>query len=598
MLQRLAAGAVGHINGLGWQRCCGCSSVSRDGGPLPLGSNNRPLAVLTSKRGHDVIHDPMLNKSTAHDDSERDRLGIRGLLPPRKRSLQDQADKLLQALNSELDPIKKWIFLTSLQDRNETLFYKMVKDNLALISPIVYTPTVGLACQNYSTLLRRPRGMFFSAADRGQMRAMVQNWNSDRVDVVVVTDGSRILGLGDLGCQGMGIPIGKLVLYVAAAGIHPAHTLPCIIDVGTNNEAMLQNPHYLGLSQKRITGDAYFAIIDEFVQAVHDRWPQALIQFEDFAHPNADILLKKYRHKYLCFNDDIQGTGAMVLAGVISSLRLLKRPAADLTRSRIVCVGAGTAGLGVCEALLMGMTQCGISEAEGLKNFFVLDNLGLLTKDRAGLTAQQQRFATDRDGLACGMDLTQVVDIVKPHILLGLCGVPNVFTESALRSMARHVAQPFVFALSNPTSRCECTATQAYQWTDGRCVFASGSPFDPVTLNGITHRPNQGNNMFIFPGVGLGATMCRPRHITDSMFYQAAVTCAETLSEAELAAGQIFPNVSCIREVSLKIAKRICEVAKQEGLATVALPSGDALQAHIASQMYEPEYVPLLWKPT
>lgn len=456
-----------------------------------------------------------------------------------------------------------------------------------LLAPIVYTPTVGLACQKFGTMFRRPRGMFFSSKDRGQFGAMVHNWPCDDVEVIVVTDGSRILGLGDLGVNGMGIPIGKLALYTAAGGIDPRKVLPVMLDTGTNNETLLNDPFYLGMQHPRLTGEEFWSIIDEFMRAVRHRWPKALVQFEDFSSNHAADVLNAYRLKQLCFNDDIQGTGATVLAGALSACARVKVP---LREQRIVILGAGSAGLGVATTLLQGMLREGLTADEARSRFYVLDQYGLIGASREGLNAGQKYFSRpDLD------DKTSIVDVmktVKPTMLMGLSAARGAFTKEAVQEMAKHVEMPIIFPLSNPTSVAECTAEEAYEWTQGRCVFASGSPFAPVVYNGKSYAVSQCNNMFIFPAVGLATTVCQASRVTDRMLYAAATALSQTMTEEEIANGQVFPSVQNIRHVSLKVATAVTKCAIDDEIAGFrpTIRRGASLEDYIASKMYEPHY--------
>lgn len=421
-------------------------------------------------------------------------MGLRGLVPPRQLSLEVQAKKVLRNLGREQSAMSKHIYLSELHDRNEILFYRVLIDNMKALAPIVYTPTVGQVCKEFGSQFRRARGMYISSADRGKMSALLYNWPRRDVQVIVVTDGSRILGLGDLGSNGMGIPIGKLALYVAAGGIHPSRVLPIQLDFGTNNKELLADEYYLGMQHPRLKGDEYFQLVDEFMAAVKARYPRALVQFEDFSSDVAATLLGKYRKSHLTFNDDIQGTGAVCLAGVLGALRAQSLPTDALTEQRVVVAGAGSAGLGVATTLMQGMIQQGASMAAAASSFWVVDQGGLLTGARAsagGMTPGQAFFA--RRDVSEPLSLLETVKRVKPTMLLGLTACGGLFTEEVVREMAKHVARPIVFPLSNPTSKAECSAEQAFQWTDGRAIMASGSPFDPVPFGEKTLFPSQCN---------------------------------------------------------------------------------------------------------
>ena len=447
----------------------------------------------------------------------------------------------------------------------------------------------------FGSYFRRARGMYFSSADRGLMSSMVFNWPHDEVEVVVVTDGSRILGLGDLGANGMGIPIGKLALYVGAGGVNPRKVLPIMLDAGTDNQSLLNDPWYLGMTHPRLRGDAYYSLVHEFVNAVHFRWPKALIQFEDFSSDKAANILAAYRRNHLCFNDDIQGTGSVTLGAVLAAVRT-QGDKAKLADQRIVVCGAGSAGMGVCASLMDAMVQDGVSLAKARQRFWVLDKDGLIgpARSRASLSGSQLTFARTAEDeaetrLADRAALLDVIRSVKPTVLLGFTGIGGAFKEDAIREMARHVARPIIFPLSNPTSNAECTAAQAYAWTEGRAVFGGGSPFEPVVVGGRTIQPSQINNMFIFPGMGLCSVTVRPRRITDAMFQAAARAVAEMVTVEDLALGRVVPRVRDIRKVSARVAAAAARSAIADGINQTMPPAGD-LVAYMERQMYEPAY--------
>ncbi|EQC31933.1 hypothetical protein SDRG_10450 [Saprolegnia diclina VS20] len=543
--------------------------------------------VRAGKRGIDIVHDPLYNKGTGFKAVERDRLGLRGLVPPRRLNMKTQLEKLYDLFQQEPDPLRKSIFLSELQNRNETLFFRLLIDNIEEMAPVVYTPTVGQVCQKFGSMFRRPRGMYFSSADRSQFASMMYNWPSDDVEVIVVTDGSRILGLGDLGVNGMGIPIGKLALYTAAGGIDPKKVLPVVLDTGTNNESLLNDPYYMGMQHRRLEGDEFWSMIDEFMRAVRHRWPRALVQFEDFSSDHAADVLAAYRLKQLCFNDDIQGTGATVLAGALSACARVQVPLKD---QRIVVLGAGSAGLGVSTTLLQGMLQEGVGVEEARRRFYVVDQHGLMTTARDGMTSGQTFFA--RSDLPDKTSLVELIKQVKPTMLLGLSAAKGAFTKEALTEMAKHVDMPIVFPLSNPTAVAECTAQEAYDWTNGKCVFASGSPMPTVRFNGADYNVSQCNNMFIFPGVGLAAVVCGASRVTDRMLYAAAQALVDCMSPEEIAAGQVFPSVRKIRDVSLKVATAVVRCAVEDGIATTPpqIRRGASLEEFVASKMFLPVY--------
>jgi malate dehydrogenase (oxaloacetate-decarboxylating)(NADP+) len=463
------------------------------------------------------------------------------------------------------------------------------------MAPLIYTPTVGQACKEFGMRYRRPRGMYFTEEDRGHMAAMVYNWPHKDVHVICVTDGSRILGLGDLGANGMGIPIGKLSLYCAAGGIAPHRVLPVVIDAGTDNEDLLNDDFYLGVQKKRMKGPDYFQLVDEFMQAVKHRWPNVLVQFEDFSSDKAQILLNHYRHDHLCFNDDIQGTGATTLAGVLGALRAKGETVNDLGNQRIVIAGAGSAGIGVAQVLMQAMMEQGRTAEEAKDCFYVVDATGLLgVEQNDSLSQEQKKFTREVDG---GMPLDEVVKKYKPTMLLGMTGVGGLFKEDIVREMAAHCERPILFPLSNPTIKAECTAEQAFEWTNGKCIFASGSPFDPVTIGDKTFYPTQCNNMYIFPGLGLGATICGAKRVTDKMLYVAAEALANFVSDEELEVGKVFPPLASIRDVSRTVAVAVIEQAMKEGQAAkLAGKNIEDLDSYVHSKMYDPVYVPLVEK--
>ncbi|NNL65165.1 MAG: NAD-dependent malic enzyme, partial [Myxococcales bacterium] len=460
------------------------------------------------------------------------------------------------------------------------LFYRVVIDHLSEMMPLIYTPTVGRACQEFGHIFRRPRGLWISARDRGRVREILHNWPHPDVRVIVVTDGERILGLGDLGADGMGIPIGKLSLYTACAGVPPTACLPVTLDVGTDRESLREDPLYLGLPQPRLRGEAYDALVEEFVSAVEEVFPRALLQLEDFATQQAFSLLARYRDRLCCFDDDIQGTGAVALAGLYSALRITGGRLAD---RRYLFAGAGEAGVGIGTVLVAALRAEGLSEADAHARCWYLDSQGLVVEGRAGLPAHKQPFA--RDAAACG-DLESAVREVRPGVLIGASGTPGLFTREVLETMAGYEDRPVVFALSNPTSKAECTAQQAYEWTDGRAIFASGSPFEPVELGGRRFVPGQGNNAYVFPGVGLGAMAFELRAVTDEMFFVAARALADEVAESDLELGRVYPPLEHIREVSVRIAVAVAEIGYERGLA--GIPRPDDLERHVREQMYDP----------
>jgi len=539
-----------------------------------------------------LLHNPLYNRGTGFTAAEREAFGLRGLLPPRVLSIERHAARILENFHRKPTDLEKYVFMIGLEDRNETLFYRILIDNMEEMMPIVYTPTVGQACQQYGHIFRRPRGLFISAEDRGRIPELLENWPIDDIRVIVVTDGERILGLGDQGANGMGIPVGKLSLYTACAGIPPSTTLPIMLDVGTENEAFLNDPLYIGLPQRRLRGEEYDAFIEEFMQAVTARFPNVLVQFEDFANIHAFHLLQRYRNRYRVFNDDIQGTAAVTLAGLFAALRLIAvegGPRRRLSDQRLLFLGAGEAGVGIADLVVAAMIEEGLSAEEARARCWFVDSRGLVVRSRADLAAHKLPYAHDHEPLS---DLLSAVEELRPTALIGVSGQPRTFTREIIERMGHFNERPIIFALSNPTSKSECTAEEAYTYTSGRAIFASGSPFPPHKLYGKTYYPGQGNNAYIFPGVGLGVVVSGARHVTDEMFEAAARTLADQVTEADMAAGRIYPTLNRIREVSAAIAEAVARIAYREGLATQ--PEPEDLPRHISDFMYEPDYRPLV----
>ncbi len=537
--------------------------------------NDRPTGIA-------LLHDPRFNKSTAFTETERDGLHLRGLLPSRVTTMEQQLLRVMGNYEAKTSNLEKYIFLTALQDRNETLFYRTLLEHVDEMLPIVYTPTVGEASLRFGHIFRRPRGLYVTAADRGRVTDILRNWPERDVRVIVVTDGERILGLGDLGAWGMSIPIGKLSLYTALAGIHPAWCLPVLLDVGTDNAVLREDPLYTGLLQPRLRGPAYDELVEELVNAVQEVYPRALIQFEDFATDNAIGLLARYRNRVLSFNDDIQGTAAVTLAGLLSAGRIT---GTGMTQQRILFFGAGAAATGIADLVVGAMEGTGVSGERARANIWFMDSHGLVVASRTDLPRHKRPFAHAHAPVS---DLVTAMEALRPTALIGVSGRGGAFTEPVLRAMARLNERPIVFALSNPTANSECTAEQAYRWTDGRAVFASGSPFAPVTLNGRTHVPGQGNNAYIFPGVGLGVTAVGSTRVTDEMFHAAARALAAQVTDDSLRLGCLFPPLARIREVSAAIGTAAARTAFDHGLATIPPPAD--LDAHVRGVMWEPVY--------
>ena len=544
-------------------------------------TDESPAARRPLPRGIGLIQDPQYNKGTGFTEEERDQLGLRGLLPPRLLGIDDQLRRVWHNYNAKPSAIEKYIFLVGLQDRNEVLFYRLVADNLVGMMPIIYTPTVGEACAKFGHIFRKPRGLYISIKDRGRVREVLRNWPDEDVSVIVVTDGERILGLGDLGAHGMGIPIGKLALYTACAGVNPFECLPITLDVGTDNAELQHDPLYTGLYQPRVRGPEYEAFIEEFVAAVEEVFPGVLLQWEDFATENAISILERYRDRLCTFNDDIQGTAGVVLASLLTACRLTR----PLTEQRLLFFGAGASATGVASLIVSAMVRDGLSLEEARSRCWFVDSKGLVVASRTDLAAHKRPFAHEH---APVRTLAEAVRALKPTGLIGLSTQPQTFTEEILREMAALNERPIVFALSNPTSRSECTAEQAYQFTDGKALFASGSPFDPVTVNGRKLVPAQANNAYIFPGLGLGVVLSKASRVTDSMFHAAAHAAAHFVSAEDLEHGCLMPPLGEILSVSAAIAAAVVRLARDEGLATAPIP--EDVDEWVKSRMWKPVY--------
>jgi malate dehydrogenase (oxaloacetate-decarboxylating)(NADP+) len=538
---------------------------------------------VNGKRGADLLLDPHLNKGTAFSEKERDALGLRGLLPPRVSTPDQQVARVLENIRRKTSDLDKYIYLVALQDRQESLFYRVVMDNIEEMMPIIYTPTVGQGCVEFGHIFRRPRGLYVSYKNRGRVRELMNNWPYSDVRIIVVTDGERILGLGDLGAQGMGIPIGKLSLYTACAGIHPTQCMPVMLDCGTDNEALLADPLYIGHPVRRLRGKAYDEFVEEFFDAVQHIFPKACIQLEDFGNANAFRLLNEYMGRACVFDDDIQGTGAVTLAGLYSALRIA---GGRLSDQKFLFLGAGEAGIGIGDTIVEGLVAEGMSQPEARRRCWYVDINGLVVKSRTDLSHHHLPYAHEHAPLG---DFLQAVEDLRPTAIIGVSGVPRLFSRPVIEAMARLNRRPIVFALSNPTSKSECTAEEACAWSEGRAIFASGSPFPPVTYGGKTFAPGQSNNSYIFPGVGLGVFASETTRITDEMFFAAAKALADTVTEEDRAVGRIFPRLGRIREVSVAIAVAVAEVAFRRGLTKMHRPPD--LAAHIQAQMYDPVYV-------
>ena len=534
---------------------------------------------MAARKSFDILRDKSRYKSIAFTRKERLRLGLEGLLPHTVATESQLVDRAMSGLRALPRDIDRYMALSSMQERHERLFYRTLMTHIEETLPWIYTPTVGQACSEFSHIAREPKGFYVTPDDRGRIGKFLGNWPEKDIRVIVVTDGRRILGLGDLGANGMGIPVGKLALYTACAGIPPKHCLPVMLDVGTNNTALLDDPLYIGYPRRRVSGRAYFALVDEFVRAVQKRYPQALIQFEDFQTPDAYALLNAYRDRVLCFNDDIQGTAAVALAGVSAATRIIKRPLRDL---RIMFLGAGSAATGIADLMASALVAEGLSLDEARQRLWFVDVNGLVVRGRKDLLPHNLPYAHDHRPLG----FVDAIDAIKPSVLIGATGAPGTFTEHVVDRMCAHNARPVLFALSNPTSKAECTAEQAYAWSRGRAVFASGSPFGTVSHEGRTFHPGQGNNAYVFPGIGLGAIVCRARRIPDEFFLAAARTLAGLVTARDLEQGSLYPRLGDIRKISLAIAVSVADTAYAMKLARAKRPRN--LRNAIAHFMYEP----------
>ncbi len=543
--------------------------------------------------GQMLLERSLFNKGTAFTPEERRELGLLGLLPPHHETLDEQVRRAFEALEDKPSPLEKHIYLRQLQDSNATLFYRLVLDHLAELMPILYTPTVGLACERYSHIFRRPRGLFIAYPERDEIETILENASSPQVEVIVVTDGERILGLGDQGAGGMGISIGKLALYTACGGIHPGTTLPILLDAGTNNRGLLDDPLYIGWRHERVTGNDYDAFIEAFVRAVERKFPGVLLQWEDFAQHNAHRLLDRYRDRLCTFNDDIQGTAAVTTGALLAASAVSGRPLRDQI---VAVVGAGSAGCGIAEQLAAAMVEDGLSIDEARTRFYLIDRSGLLVDTMDGLLDFQRSLAQPASKVAGWrpsdgglLGLREVVEQARPTILIGTSGQPGAFPEPAIRAMARHVDRPILFPLSNPTSRAEATPTDLLEWTNGRALIATGSPFDDVVHDGRRYRIAQCNNSYVFPGIGLGVRAARARRVSDAMFMAAARALAGAAPALHDPAGALLPPLNEARRVARTIALAVAEAARREGLADA---EGD-IKALVDAKVWQPRYLRL-----
>ncbi len=558
----------------------------------------RPVAVPW--RGPELLANPLLNKDAAFTDEERDAFGLHGLLPARVLSIEEQVELELEHVRRKPDELERFIGLAALHDRNETLFHRLLVEHLEELMPVVYTPVVGRACQEFSHIVRKPRGVWITPDDVDRIPELLANAGQPDVRLIVVTDNERILGLGDQGCGGMGIPVGKLALYTAGAGIHPALTLPVSLDVGTDNDALLRDPLYLGYRAPRLRGEAYDAFLEAFVEGVLEVFPRAVLQWEDFKQHNAIRILDRYRHRVTSFNDDIQGTAGVVMGGVFAALRLLGQ---SLDEQRLVFLGAGAAGIGIARLVRAELEGRGVRREEVRRAIVMLDSRGLTYLGREGLEEDKREFALGPGemahyGLDPGagpLDLETVVRHVRPTVLVGTSGTPGTFTEGAIREMAAHVERPVVLPLSNPTSRTEAVPADILAWTHGRALVATGSPFEAVEQGGRTHLIGQANNALVFPGVGLGAIVAEAREVTDGMFLRAARALAALVSDERLAAGALYPPPSELRRVSRDIAVAVVREARDSGVGR-ALRDEEVEEA-VEDAMWWPDYAPYVPAP-
>ena len=554
----------------------------------------QPSILMTPLSGHLLLSDSLLNKGTAFSEQERDEFELHGLLPPRVATLDEQVSRRLQALRGFATDLERYSFLRELQDTNETVYYALLTRNIEELLPIVYTPTVGAGCQHFSSLFRKPRGLFLSLPHRKRIRQILANPYFDKTEVIVVTDGERILGLGDQGAGGMGIPIGKLALYTACGGIHPCATLPILLDVGTDNDERLADPLYVGLQRERVRGDQYDEFVEEFVTAVHERWPHALLQWEDFAKANATRLLDRYRGRLCTFNDDIQGTAAVATGTLLSAIGVTGVP---LTEQHIAILGAGSAGCGIASLLMEALVEAGLGPKEAAKRFYMVDRDGLLVDGMNSIVAFQKPFVQERSAAASWRleqpGRTTLLDVVrnaKPTTLIGVSGQPGAFSEPIVRAMAEINRRPVIFPLSNPTSRAEATPADIERWSQGRAVIGTGSPFPPLMRDGRAFKVDQTNNSYIFPGVGLGAIAVQASRITDSMFMAAAKALAAMSPAHNDSSGNLLPPVTELREISIAVARAVAIQAIKEGLTPDV--ADDEIDAAIAAKMWTPRYLP------
>jgi malate dehydrogenase (oxaloacetate-decarboxylating)(NADP+) len=530
----------------------------------------------------DLLFNPRLNKGTAFTTEERERLGLVGLMPDAEETSETQLQRIRLHLEQKPSALEKYIYLSELQDRNERLYYQLLTSDPAAYMPLVYTPTVGEACQKFGHIMRRPKGLYVSLRRRGHIKEVLRNWPEADVRFIVVTDGERILGLGDLGVCGMGIPIGKLALYTACAGVPPQHTLPVTLDVGTNNEAFLDDPLYPGLRVRRIEGEEYDSFLDEFVQAVQEVFPRCCIQFEDFTNRTAMPLLARYRDQVCCFNDDIQGTASVAVAGLFGANRILRKRLADHT---YLFFGAGSAAVGIADLICQQMVREGLPAGEAHRRCWLVNSRGLVTSETTGLSEFQRPFAHPHPSVT---GLAEIVEAVRPSVLVGVSTIAKSFDRRVIEAMARINERPVIFPYSNPTSKSECTAQEAIEWSGGRAIFASGSPFPPLHFKDRLYVPGQGNNVYIYPAIGLAVFATEASRVTDEMFLKAAESLAAQVTEQDLAVNLIYPPMSNIHDASVEVAIHVAELIFDRGLARVPRPADVA--AFVRSKVYSPAY--------
>lgn len=555
--------------------------------------------ISTPLKGKPLLMDPFTNKGTAFTARERDELDLHGLIPPAICTMEQQLERVYESFQAKSTPLEKFIYLASLHDRNETLFFRLVHEHIDEMLPIVYTPVVGEACQRYSHIYRRGRGLYVSYDQRDNIEKVLANHHTRNPSVIVVTDGERILGLGDQGAGGMGISIGKLCLYTICAGISPYITLPIMLDVGTDNEDRLQDRLYLGLRQKRVRGDDYQAFVDRFVDAVQRVYPNVLLQWEDFLKANAITQLKRFRDRLSTFNDDIQGTAAVVLAGIYCGLRLTGQPIRD---QRLLFAGAGASAQGIADLFVSSLVEGGLPVHEARRRIWTVDTKGLVTRERSGLEDFKAAYAREANEVVTWkckdrsrISLEETIAHARPTILIGVSATPGSFTESAVKLMASINERPMILPLSNPTSKSECTPEDAIRWSEGRAIVATGSPFAPVQHKERRYRIGQCNNAFIFPGVGLGVCVAHARHVSDGMFLDAAKTLADRVTAEDLAQSAVYPQLSRIRECSHAVACAVIKRAVAEGHADAEVLAN--LEETVRRAMWFPEYLPVRHEP-